>query len=214
MECSKPHPKRHLKKKLKCLKCKKKIIRRKRTKRTHRKFRIRLTGAIIPFASGTPVTMESEIPGASTVTGIVGFGNSVTNVNVLGGPIDITGAGGALRDFAFSVPRDGMITSIAAYFSTTTALALGSSSILIKAELYASTIPNNIFTPIPGAVVTLAPKLTGDLPLGTVTHGITSGLSIPVTRETRLLMVFSAKSVGDIPIVTAVSGYASAGITL
>ncbi|WP_253944748.1 exosporium glycoprotein BclB-related protein [Paenibacillus sp. NEAU-GSW1] len=197
--------------------CKKKIIKRNkecRIPRHPKKVRLRRSGVIIPFASGTPVTMESEIPGALSVTGLVGFGNSCANKNVLGGPIDITGAGGALRDFAFSVPQKGSITSIAAYFSTTTALALGSSSVLITAQLYASSIPDNIFTPIPEAVVTLAPTLTGTLPLGTIAHGIKSGLCIPVTPETRLLMVFSAKSVGDIPIVTCVSGYASAGIMI
>nr|WP_216651729.1 exosporium glycoprotein BclB-related protein [Paenibacillus sp. NEAU-GSW1] len=158
--------------------------------------------------------MESDLLGALTITGLVGFGSSATNVNVLGGPIDITGAGAEIHDFAFSVPRDGSVTSIAAYFSTTTALALGSSSILITAQLYESTTPNNVFNPIQEAVVTLAPTLTGSLPLGTVIHGITRDLSIPVTPETRILMVFSAQSVGANPIFTAVAGYASAGITL
>ncbi len=77
-------------------------------------------------------------------------------------------------NFAFSVPRAGTITSIAAYFSTTLALSLLGTTVTITAQLYSSTTPNNIFTAIPGASVTLAPPLTGVLALGTISNGITT----------------------------------------
>ncbi|WP_349629775.1 exosporium glycoprotein BclB-related protein, partial [Lysinibacillus sp. D4A1_S13] len=77
-------------------------------------------------------------------------------------------------NFAFSATRSGTITSIAAYFSTTAALALVGSTVTITAQLYRSTVPNNTFTPIPGASVTLDPPFTGILSIGRVSNGITT----------------------------------------
>ncbi|GIO01521.1 hypothetical protein J5TS2_21890 [Brevibacillus halotolerans] len=125
----------------------------------------------------------------------------------------MTGAAGTLLNFAYSVPRDGIITSISAFFSTTLALTILGGSVTITAQLYSSPTPNNIFTPIPGAIVTLAPPLTGVISIGTISNGITTGLAIPVTAQTRLLMVYSITSSG-LTVATAVSGYASAGVTI
>ncbi|WP_414826713.1 exosporium glycoprotein BclB-related protein [Bacillus nakamurai] len=100
--------------------------------------------------------------------------------------MDLTGAGGTLLNFAFSAPRSGTITSIAGYFSTTAALSLVGSTVTITAQLYSSTVPNNTFTPIPGAAVTLSPPLTGILSIGTIINGITTGLNISVTPQTRI----------------------------
>ncbi|WP_339209478.1 exosporium glycoprotein BclB-related protein [Paenibacillus sp. FSL K6-3182] len=145
-------------------------------------------------------------------TGATGpAGSSAIGVSILGGIIDLTGAAGTLLNFAFPVPRNGTITSLAAYFSTTVALSLVDSTVTITAQLYQSTTPNNSFTAVPGAVVTLAPPLTGVLALGTISSGITPGLSIPVTAGTRLLLVFSATATG-VSLVNVVAGYASAGL--
>ncbi|WP_286676824.1 exosporium glycoprotein BclB-related protein [Cytobacillus oceanisediminis] len=169
-------------------------------------------GAIIPYASGVP-TKLTTVPGCLLDTGsVIGFGSSASGINIADGTIDLTGGGGSLLNFAFSVPRNGVITSIAAYFSTTAALNLSKSTVTVKAQLYQSTAPNNIFTPIPGAVVTLSPSLSGVINTGTILNGITSGLSIPVTEQTRLLMVFSASVTGGPDIVATIVGYASAGV--
>ena len=160
-----------------------------------------------------PTTLTTVLGGLVGTTSLVGFGNSAAGVSLLGGNIDLTGAGGTLLNFAFSVPRAGTITSIAAYFSTTVALTLIGSSVTITAQLYRSTTPNNIFSPIPGAVVTLAPPLTGILSLGSISNGLTTGLSIPVAPQDRLLMVFSATAAG-VSLVNTVAGYASAGVAI
>lgn len=139
----------------------------------------------------------------------MGFGNSSSSSSNLGSTIDLTTS----LNFAFSVPRDGTITSIAAYFSTSAALTLIGSTITITAQLYQSTTPNNIFSPIPGAVVTLAPALTGIVAIGLTSSGITTGLSIPVTAQTRLLLVYSCTAAG-LSLVNTVSGYASAGVNI
>ncbi|SDF70555.1 BclB C-terminal domain-containing protein [Paenibacillus sp. cl6col] len=171
------------------------------------------TGAIIPFASGVPVLLTTLAGGLVGTGGLIGFGNSAPTVSALGATIDLTGAAGLLLNMAFSMPRNGIITSISAYFSTTIALSLIGATATIQAQLWQSTTPNNTFTPIPGAIVTLAPALTGILAIGAISHGVTTGLAIPVTTETRLLMVFSVTTTG-LTLGTTVAGYASAGVAI
>jgi BclB C-terminal domain-containing protein len=158
--------------------------------------------------------MTSTALGAVDTAGLVGFGNSASSISALGGTIDITGTIlGPLINFAFSVPRDGTITSISAFFSTTVALALVATTVTITAQLYTSSTPDNTFVPVPGALVTLAPPLTGVVGLGTISNGITTGLAIPVTEEDRLLLVFTITSAG-VTLLNTVVGYASAGVTI
>ncbi|WP_325765956.1 MULTISPECIES: hypothetical protein [Bacillus cereus group] len=83
----------------------------------------------------------------------------------------------------------------------------------ITAQLYSFTTPDNIFTPIPGASVTLAPALIGVVALGTISNGITTRLSIPVTAKIRLLLVFSATFVG-LSLIKTITGYASEGVRI
>ncbi|MDF2718343.1 MAG: BclB C-terminal protein [Paenibacillus sp.] len=145
---------------------------------------------------------------------LVGFGSSATGIDIAGGTIDLTGTVlGPIINFAFSMPRDGTVTALSAYFSTTVALALVGSTVTITAQLFSSTTPDNTFTAIPGAVVTLAPPLTGAVGLGTISSGITTDLSIPVTAETRLLLVFSATAAG-LSLLNTVTGYASGGLSI
>jgi BclB C-terminal domain-containing protein len=147
--------------------------------------------------------------GLAGIQALIGFGANDSAL-VVGGVIDTTG----LLDVSFSMPRDGTITSIAAYFSVAAAVALIGSTVTITAQLYSSTTPDDIFTPIPGAIVTLAPPLTGLVAIGDTSNGITTGLSIPVTAQTRLLMVFSASVTAGIDIAAVISGFASAGVNI
>jgi BclB C-terminal domain-containing protein len=167
-------------------------------------------GAIIPYASGVPVTMTTIAGGLVGTTSAVGFGNSAAGITLLGETIDLTGAAGTLLNMAFSVPRDGIITDISGYFSNTVELNLLGTTITINAQLYASTTPNNMFTPIPGANVTLG-SLTGSISIGDIVSGRTSGLNIPVTAETRLLMVYSCTAMG-LNLINSMAGYASGGV--
>ncbi len=169
-------------------------------------------GTIIPFASGAPVTLEAFLGGLTGPGGIIGFGNSASGLGLLGGgPIDLSGLlGASMINMAFSVPRDGTITSMAGYFSNTIPLSMIGSTLTITAQLYQSTAPDNTFTLIPGAVVTLTPY-PGIIPAGTPASGISSGLNIPVTAGSRLLLGFFASSSGSPAILT---GYASAGVEI
>lgn len=171
-------------------------------------------GAIIPFASGVPVTMTTVLGGLTGTSAALGFGNSVSGIQNFGGAIDLTGASGTNLNMAFSVPRDGTITSLSAFFSTTTALSLVGSTVTVTAQLYQSSTPDNMFHPVPGAVVTLAPTFTGIVSIGAIADGTTTGLSIPVTAGSRLLLVFSANVTAGIDMAIALSGYSSAGLAI
>lgn len=165
--------------------------------------------AIIPYSSGAPVVLTTLLGGLVGTTSLVGFGSSLPGVSVLGGNIDLS----SIANYAFSVPRAGVITSISAYFSATLAVSLVGSSVSVTAQVYKSSTPNNIFSPVPGALVTLGPPLTGLVSIGTIANGVTSGLNIPVNAQDRLLLVFSS-SVSGIPIASTVAGYASAGLSI
>jgi BclB C-terminal domain-containing protein len=164
-------------------------------------------GAIIPYASGSPVVMTTILGGLVGTTSVVGFGSSATGISLLGGAIDAT----ALTNMAFSVPRDGTVTSLSGFFSATVGLALIGSTVTVQAQLFSAAPNSNTFTAVPGAVVTLVPPLTGIVSIGTTTSGLTTGLSIPVTAGTRLLLVYSATASG-IGLLNTVTGYASAGV--
>ena len=143
---------------------------------------------------------------------LIGFGNSITSATVLGATIDLTGEVGGLLNFAFSVPRDGTITSIAAFFSLVVGLNIIGTTSTVQAQLYSSTTPNNIFSPIAESLVTVG-SYSGIVSAGEVRNNILSGLSIPVVEQERLLMVFSITTTG-LNLLNTVVGYASAGITI
>ncbi|BCK00370.1 hypothetical protein bsdcttw_34100 [Anaerocolumna chitinilytica] len=141
-------------------------------------------------------------------TAAVGFGSSATGIQIIGGIIDTTN----INNFAFSMPRDGIIRSLAAYFSVDAGISLIGTTVQITAQLYSASSFNNQFTAIPGAVVDLTPALTGVISIGDRVSGITTGLAIPVAAETRLLLIFSVAVITGAGIATTLVGYASAGL--
>jgi len=167
------------------------------------------TGSIIPFASSTYMTIPTSTAsnarfGQQVV--FMGFGSTV------GGYMDETINLEGVPNEAFSVPGNGTINSIAAYFSFNIAqpVTLTGTTVTITAQLWESTTPNDIFTPVAGTSTTLAPALTGASAQGAVSNGITTGLNIPVTPQTRLLLVFSAITTTGSS--TDILGYGSAGV--
>ncbi|WP_353128057.1 exosporium glycoprotein BclB-related protein, partial [Parapedobacter pyrenivorans] len=170
-------------------------------------------GAIIPFASGVPVTMTTILGGLSGTSAALGFGNSASGIPNIGVTIDLTGASGTNLNMAFSVPRDGTITSLSGFFSTTLAQSLVGSTVTVTAQLYQASENSNTFTLVPGAMVILTPTFTGIVAIGSTTSGITTGLSIPVTAGSRLLLVYSATATG-LSLVNTLQGYASAGVAI
>lgn len=166
------------------------------------------TPVVLPFASGQPVTVTTVSGGAAGAPALIGFGAWAPGMFTGGGMIQLFG----LTNFALSLPRDGVVTSVSFFFSPTAALDLSSASIAVTAQLYWSTVPNNTFSPVPGALVTLAP-LTGSIPAGTSFDGITSGLSVFVPARTRLMLVVYATAAG-LSAVNTVAGQVSAGVAI
>ncbi len=101
---------------------------------------------------------------------------------------------------------------MAGYLSISAALSLIGSTVTVSAQLFQSTTPDDTFVAVPGAVVNLSPPLTDLVSIGDVSSGITTGLNIPVTAGTRLLLVFSAEVTGGLDLAAAIAGYASAGL--
>lgn len=169
-------------------------------------------GTIIPFASGKPIAMTTILDGSSGNSSILGFGNSATDIPS-GQVINLTGDNQSAINFSFTMPRNGTLTNISAFFSATSPLTLIGSTISITADIYTSSTPDNNFTKLQGANVTIAPSLTGIISVGSESYGENSNLNIPLTKGTRVLVAFSSTSSG-VSLTNTISGYASGGLCI
>jgi BclB C-terminal domain-containing protein len=171
-------------------------------------------GGTIVYAasSGDPVALTTIAGGLTGQVAVLPLDGDQAGTGSLQGPVlDQTGGSGEVVP-AQTFPTDETIQSITLFSSTTLALSLVGTTVTVTAQLYTSTTPDNTFTPVPGAIVTAAPPLTGVVANGTISNGITTGLSIPVTAGTRGVIVVSATAAG-IGLVNAVPMYASASIS-
>lgn len=168
-----------------------------------------ISAAVVPFASGEPVTLTTNNENTEGVPSFVGFGGSSAGNQSLQPTLDMA----LIDNHAFSVPRNSIIESLTAFFSTTIPTDLTNTFVTISARLYRSDTPNNIFEEVPGTLITLTPSMTGQVPINTIVRGTLNNLNIPVTTETRLLFVFSARSEGE-RFQNSIIGYASGGLGL
>lgn len=171
------------------------------------------TGSIVYAASsGDPAVLTTIAGGfASQVAVLPLSGDQAGSAQLLGGTLDLTGGPGQMVP-AQTFPTTETIESMTVFTSTTVAQALVGTTVTVTAQLYTSTTPDNTFTPVPGAVVTASPPLTGVVPIGSISNGITTGLSIPITAQTRGVIVVSAEATG-ISLINAVPMYVSASIS-
>ncbi|MGG1825876.1 exosporium glycoprotein BclB-related protein, partial [Bacillus mycoides] len=161
-------------------------------------------GAIIPFASGTtPAALVNALI-ANTGT-LLGFGFSQPGVALLGGG-DITLALG-VGDYAFVAPRDGVITSLAGFFSATAALT-PLAPVQIQMQVLIASAGSNTFSP-QGAPLLLTPALPA-IAIGTTASGI-EALNIPVVAGDKILLYVSLTATSPIAIVL---GFVSAGLNI
>ena len=152
-------------------------------------------------------TIAGGLRGTVTTLPLSGVGD-VTGVDGTGSTIDTT----SIDDVGQLFPTATTITGISAYLSLTQAQSLVGTTVTIQAQLYISTTPDNTFTPVPGAVVTLAPALTGALAIGTISTGQVTGLSIPIIAGTRGMIVVSATAAG-VALINIISGHASVSLS-
>lgn len=165
------------------------------------------TGSIIPFSSGiVPSALISAVAGLAGTVSLVGFGTSIPAVTLLGETITVP----AVNE-AFSVPRAGSISAISAAFTVTVALDILGEATTVNAQIYRAPAGSDVFSAT-GVSVNLAPALTSLVTVGTTLTGSSSNFApVPVAAGDRLLMVFS---ISDTTLVAAVTGNASAGITI
>jgi hypothetical protein len=154
--------------------------------------------------------------------GLIGFGNSATGPRINGNTIDLDNSNSPAINFAFSLPREAVVTSMSAFFNQLTGPDLDHGHLGIRAQLFAAQPETNLFTAIPRAEVILTSADDDDERNDDANHnnnhrhnhnlsGLTTGLDIEVRAETRLLMVFLIETNGSSQCVT---GYASAGLNL
>ena len=168
-------------------------------------------GSIIAYSSGFPITMRARIS-SDNQGALVAFGNSVSNISFEPGTetILLIGDEQKLLDMAFTMPRDGIITSFSARFTTGSQRDLGMSFVGVIARIFQADPDSNLFTPIPGTTIQL-PFFTGNLPSGSVASGIVRPLSIFVPEQQNILLVFTTVgSFGGI----SITGYARAGLNI
>ncbi|EJR62179.1 BclB domain-containing protein [Bacillus cereus VD115] len=162
-------------------------------------------GAIIPFASGTTPSALVNALIANTGT-LLGFGFSQPGIALTGGT-SITLALGIIGDYAFVAPRDGIITSLAGFFSATAALA-PLSPVQVQIQILTAPPASNTFT-VQGAPLLLTPAFAA-IAIGSTASGIIAE-AIPVTAGDKILLYVSLTAASPI---AAVAGFVSAGINI
>jgi BclB C-terminal domain-containing protein len=138
---------------------------------------------------------------------------------VNGNIIDLNNSNSAAINFAFSLPREAVITSMSAFFNQLTGPDLDRGHMAIRAQLFSAPPETNLFTAVPRAevILTAADDDQERNDDDNRNHhnrnlsGLTTGLDIRIRAETRLLMAFLIETNGSSQCVT---GYASAGLNL
>ena len=167
-------------------------------------------GAILSSSSGQPAistTIAGGLVGTVAVLPLSGSASD-SSVSVVAGTIDLTGI-----TTGQPLARDGTITAVTGFASLTVPLALVGTTVTQTVSVWQSTTPDNVYTQIPGTEVTLAPALTGVVAIGTISSGILTGLSIPVTAGTNLIVVYSTTAAG-VSLINVTTADVGAGVVI
>jgi len=165
---------------------------------------IPIGGSIIPFSSGFEFILIGDNFGNGTNNvGLIGFGSSVSLVPLIGNTINLIG----LPNEAFTVSRDGIITSISASF-TYLGGVLDLETATVRAQIFRAPVGSNSFTAT-SARVDLAPSITALSGIGEISFGTANIPPVSVAVGDSLIMVFHVLEAG-----VAIAGYASAGINI
>ncbi|MBD7986025.1 hypothetical protein H9649_15750, partial [Sporosarcina sp. Sa2YVA2] len=165
------------------------------------------SSAVIPFASGASVvTLNTLALGLVGTPALLGFGNSIPGVSIVGGSFTLP----VLSNFSFTAPRSGVLSNISAGFTSNIGLNLPGSTLTVRAEIYRATGTSNIFNST-GVGVNLA--FDNTISIGETRVGTASGFTVPVNAGDRLLMVFTASAAG-VDLVNTLTGSATAGLTI
>lgn len=117
-------------------------------------------------------------------------------------------------NYAFSIPRDGILTSLEVFFSVTLATGVSLGNYEVHAQLFRSqNSTSNLFDAISITDITLAPSFSGiSIPLGDTARG-NATFNVPVCAGDRLLLAFYVVP-PTLSAAAVISGYASAGLSI
>jgi Collagen triple helix repeat (20 copies) len=156
-------------------------------------------GTLFAASSGDPATVTTDVSGdASTLSLLPLSGVDVVTGVVAGGTIDLT----TERALAQPLARAGTITAVNFRVSLTSNVFIPAGTATLSAQLASAPAGSNSFITVPGSQVTI--PLTGFSPPGTTFVASASGLSIPVSAGTQLVMLISAEDVPNLTIDAAV----------
>lgn len=166
---------------------------------------------LVAYASGDPIVITT-VAGAADEVALPAFGTWASfDTNGSLTPLDLTGAPATLLNTAFTVPADGTITRLSAFFSSTTTQVLGTSVLEYGVALYVAAGADNTFEAVLDSVANFSP-LSGNVVPGSADSFEFSPLTpIAVEAGSRILMVVAASATGTSPDNT-LSGYFSGSI--
>lgn len=167
-------------------------------------------GTIIPLAGGLPVTVSSDIAGVASILSSIAFGANNSTLIVSGGLINLILAGAV--DTSFETPRNVILTDMSFTFTTLAELSLLGSTLALTVRVWTASPSSASFSPLPGAVTNFG-ILTGIITSGTVLSAGTSGLSIPIPANQRILVTLELNASG-LTLLNVVTGYLSGGLVL
>ncbi|CAG7644015.1 hypothetical protein PAESOLCIP111_04603 [Paenibacillus solanacearum] len=163
------------------------------------------------FTFTSTSAMVSTIIGGSGIYSVLGSGGGANSQTLYStGPLNLS-AEPALTAVAQPITRNGTLTQVEASFKNTIAQSLVGSTITVYADIYVDHNNDNIYEKATG--VTLAPAYTGLVPIGETITAQSTGLQVPITAGSKLLVVYYAESMG-IQMVTNLPGEVEANITI
>jgi len=165
---------------------------------------------LIPYSSGEQIILITPSGTENGQASAIGFGSTFNSLTITSSGQIITGQ----QNIAFLLPEKSILSDLNIYFTNTNPLSTSVTTQVIKAQVYISTTPDNTFTPLNDAVVTLQPQIIGSIIAGTSFLGQRNNLKIKLNENTRIMLVFSLNYVSGDNISLTVLGYSSAGMTL
>jgi BclB C-terminal domain-containing protein len=178
--------------------------------------------AVVSLSSGTKVVLTTDAAGQANGLWYVGSGASEKEfLAAFSNPPASRNLISSKTEYAFSVPRSGIVTSISIAFKTTAStIFLGDnapSTSTLTAQLYRNTSNDDIFQVVPDAKVTFLNngQTLGDFS-NTVAKAVASNLNVAVNAGDRLLIAFFFSQTGgpSTTFLTEITGFASAGISI
>lgn len=166
------------------------------------------TDFIIPYSSGLYMVLNTNEEGQASIAAMVGFGNYISAV-LDNGQVDEQD-----DHLSFLVPHDSVIHELVAFCNIRQEIILGDSSLRVVAQIYSAGLTDNFFTPIPETRLELSPLLEGIVPVGQHLYAATGDIAIPVTKGTRLMLIYTSQVIQGPPGMFMVLGYADAGLSM